>query len=501
MYAGRKVEEAAVGGPVRSRRCIPTPTGLLASIPQLDERGRQGGGDEDRLNEIPGMVPPLTRLARAAAPSRRAVHTPTTSAARSIRRYEEKRPGHWRRLLACGPHRRGGTPWLTSRRSARIRVRAGHTPPVLEVDDLKKHFPGQQGRAGARTVGHVHAVDGVSLQHPRGARPWGWSARAAAARPPSGAAVLRLIEPTAGRIELRGADVTAPRQGELRPHRRQMQIIFQDPFSSLNPRMSVGPHRRRAARDPRHRQPARSTRTASPRLLERVGLRAAQMRALPARVLRRPAPAHRHRPGAGAEAQADHRRRAGLGPRRLDPGAGDQPADGPAARSSACPTCSSPTTWRWSSTSATGSRSCTSAASSRSPTSAACSPSPQHPYTEALLSAVPIPDPTRQAQEAHPAGRRPEPHRPALRLPLPHPLPVRRGALPRGRAAAARGRAGPRGGLPPALNRSPESIHSRAPTRSEQAGHAVALAPLISGLRPLLMSAHSCVATTALHSG
>ncbi|MCK7479086.1 MAG: hypothetical protein M0C28_18275 [Candidatus Moduliflexus flocculans] len=97
--------------------------------------------------------------------------------------------------------------------------------------------------------------------------------------------------------------------------------------------------------------------------------------------------------------EADRLRRAGLGARRLDPGAGHQPARGPAGASSASPTSSSPTTWRWSSTSATASRSCTSARSSRSP-------EPRRTlclvrsirYTKSLLSSIPMRQPAQEGR-------------------------------------------------------------------------------------------------------
>ena len=117
----------------------------------------------------------------------------------------------------------------------------------------------------------------------------------------------------------------------MRPLRREIQMIFQDPYSSLNPRHTVGaivgaPFRLQEVKPPRRDQARRPgaarARRAQPRALQ----------PLPARVLRRPAAAHRHRPRAGAAAQADRRRRAGLRARRVDPGPGHQPARGPAGR-------------------------------------------------------------------------------------------------------------------------------------------------------------------------
>ena len=110
--------------------------------------------------------------------------------------------------------------------------------PVLEVEDLKKHFPIQAGVL-RRTVGHVYAVDGVSFSIPR-AQTLGLVGESGCGKSTVGRTAMRLLEPTSGRIKLSGTDVTDMDKMELRPYRRQMQIIFQDPFSSLNPRMTAG---------------------------------------------------------------------------------------------------------------------------------------------------------------------------------------------------------------------------------------------------------------------
>jgi peptide/nickel transport system ATP-binding protein len=110
--------------------------------------------------------------------------------------------------------------------------------PVLEVVDLKKHFPVKKGVI-RRTVGQVYAVDGVSF-HVGEAETLGLVGESGCGKSTVARTVLRLLEPTGGTIRLGGHDITHLSKADLRPHRRQMQIIFQDPFSSLNPRMSAG---------------------------------------------------------------------------------------------------------------------------------------------------------------------------------------------------------------------------------------------------------------------
>jgi len=122
-------------------------------------------------------------------------------------------------------------------------VANGHDPVpvgdahVLDVVALKKHFPVKKGLL-RRTVGQVYAVDGVSFSIAEG-ETLGLVGESGCGKSTVARTVLRLIEPTAGSIMLEGKDVTRLGKAAMRPYRRQMQMIFQDPFSSLNPRMSV----------------------------------------------------------------------------------------------------------------------------------------------------------------------------------------------------------------------------------------------------------------------
>ena len=110
--------------------------------------------------------------------------------------------------------------------------------PVLEVKDLKKHFPVRKGLL-RRTVGHVYAVDGISFSIGVG-ETLGLVGESGCGKTTAGRAVLRLIEPTSGSVQVGGTEIIGLSKSEMRPYRAQMQIIFQDPFSSLNPRMTAG---------------------------------------------------------------------------------------------------------------------------------------------------------------------------------------------------------------------------------------------------------------------
>ena len=112
------------------------------------------------------------------------------------------------------------------------------SPSLLSVRDLVKHFPITRGVFG-RAVGSVRAVDGISFDVKRG-ETLGLVGESGCGKTTAGRAILRLIEPTAGHVTFDGVDVLSLDAPRLRALRRRMQIVFQDPFSSLNPRMTVG---------------------------------------------------------------------------------------------------------------------------------------------------------------------------------------------------------------------------------------------------------------------
>ena len=110
--------------------------------------------------------------------------------------------------------------------------------PLLEVRDLRKAFPIVRGRSLRRSIGELRALDGVSLALGAG-ETLGLVGESGCGKSTLARCILRLLEPTAGEIEFEGRDVRACDGRELRNLRRDMQIIFQDPYASLNPRMRV----------------------------------------------------------------------------------------------------------------------------------------------------------------------------------------------------------------------------------------------------------------------
>ncbi len=116
---------------------------------------------------------------------------------------------------------------------------ATKTDILMEVKDLKKWFPISGGGIISRTVGHVKAVDGVSFYVKRG-ETLGLVGESGCGKTTTGKVLLRLQEPTAGEVIFEGKNIFQLDREEMRKTRRDMQIIFQDPYSSLNPRMTVG---------------------------------------------------------------------------------------------------------------------------------------------------------------------------------------------------------------------------------------------------------------------
>ena len=150
--------------------------------------------------------------------------------------------------------------------------------PVLRVDALVKHYPVRGGLLG-RETGRVQAVDGVSFDLAAG-ETLGLVGESGCGKSTTGKAILRLLEPTSGRITLEGEDITRLDRAAMRSRRRRLQVIFQDPYASLNPRMSAG----EIVGEPLSNYEMASGATQTERvarLFARVGLRPDQMRKYP----------------------------------------------------------------------------------------------------------------------------------------------------------------------------------------------------------------------------
>ena len=110
---------------------------------------------------------------------------------------------------------------------------------LLSVRDLHKHFPVKSGMLIARTVGEVKAVDGVTFDVETG-KTLGLVGESGSGKSTTGYCILQLLKPTSGSVRFMGKELTELGREELRQTRREMQIVFQDPYSSLDPRMTVG---------------------------------------------------------------------------------------------------------------------------------------------------------------------------------------------------------------------------------------------------------------------
>ncbi len=112
-------------------------------------------------------------------------------------------------------------------------------PPLLQVTDLVKHFPVRGGSFVRHQVGEIHAVSGVSLSIAP-AETLGLVGESGCGKSTTGRAILQLIAPTSGSVVFDGREMTELKGGELRRMRRHIQVVFQDPFASLDPRLPVG---------------------------------------------------------------------------------------------------------------------------------------------------------------------------------------------------------------------------------------------------------------------
>jgi peptide/nickel transport system ATP-binding protein len=242
MYAGRVVERGPVDAIFHDPQHLYT-TGLLESIPRLENRPKTP------LRAIRGMVPSLQELPVGARFAPRSPHPGAAAYMESAEYREvrpqllEVRPGHWvedHPVVRLDDYRG----MLDGARideeefpgTRPVEIQAG--TEILKVEQLKMHFP-VRGGVMLRKLGALRAVDGVDLEI-RPGETLGLVGESGCGKSTLAKAVVRLYDPTGGRVLFEGRDITRLRRRELKPIRREMQMIFQDPAESLNARLTVG---------------------------------------------------------------------------------------------------------------------------------------------------------------------------------------------------------------------------------------------------------------------
>ena len=227
MYAGEIVEEAPREAFFTSPR-HPYTQKLFAALP---DPARRGGP----LETIAGQVPALSAMPSGCRFAERCPHAWSRCRDEAPAWYGAGENHRVRCHLLAEPGRAVARV-LTS--DAVVPVVAPINTSLLSVKDLRVHFPIRRGVL-QRTVGQVKAVDGLALELVRG-RTLALVGESGCGKTTVGKAILQLIRPTDGQVQLEGRELNSLSRGQLRPLRRRMQMIFQDPFSSLNPRLPVG---------------------------------------------------------------------------------------------------------------------------------------------------------------------------------------------------------------------------------------------------------------------
>jgi peptide/nickel transport system ATP-binding protein len=271
MYAGRIVESAAVSDVYRDRR-MPYTVGLLGSVPRLD--APQG----TRLVPIPGAPPSLSALEPGCP-----------FAPRCPLAVEECR-GEEPKLSIVAPDHGAAcirTEHVVGRTAAEIygvsteakAVEAGEPPVVVRARDLVKTYPLTKGVLFRRNIGEVRAVDGISFELRQG-RTLAIVGESGSGKSTTLHEILELVAPQSGSIEVLGADVATLNGSSRRAMRRDIQVIFQDPAASLDPRLPVF----ELLAEPLHANGFSKTDTSNrvAELLETVGLRHADASRYPA---------------------------------------------------------------------------------------------------------------------------------------------------------------------------------------------------------------------------
>jgi peptide/nickel transport system ATP-binding protein len=231
MYAGQIVEEAPHAVFFSAAR-HPYTQKLFAALPDLERRG-------GLLDTIPGQVPPLSAMPAGCRFASRCQYA-WELCRQQAPEWRQVAPGHRLRChLDVLPEAAAGTSAVGAGSAAlRSGVDQVAAPALLSVKELRVHFPIRRGIL-QRTVGQVRAVDGVSLELARG-RTLALVGESGCGKTTVGKAILQLIAASGGSVHLLGQELGSLTRKGRRPLRRRMQMIFQDPFASLNPRMAVG---------------------------------------------------------------------------------------------------------------------------------------------------------------------------------------------------------------------------------------------------------------------
>ena len=232
MYAGELVEEAPRDAFFSVPR-HPYTQKLFAALPDLARRG-------GRLETIAGQVPSLSSMPTGCRFAARCPHAWARCRAEAPD-WHQAGPGHRVRChLLVEPGRAvvSAASGAANSESPAAVVAPAADRALLRVDDLRVHFPIRSGVL-QRTVGHVYAVDGVTLELVRG-RTLALVGESGCGKTTVGKAILQLIKPSGGSVRLDGRELCGLAKKALRPLRRRLQMVFQDPFASLNPRLSVG---------------------------------------------------------------------------------------------------------------------------------------------------------------------------------------------------------------------------------------------------------------------
>ena len=224
MYAGELVEVAS-REEFFTRPRHPYTQALFAALPEVSRRGL-------KLTTIPGQVPSLSAMPGGCRFADRCAHVMPLCRTVSPD-WREVGTGH---VVRC--HWRGEAADVATTGHAITELNNEPGRPFLEMNKLKVHFPIRRGLF-QRTVGHVRAVDGVSMAISAG-RTLALVGESGCGKTTVGKALLQLIKPTAGSVKLGGGELVGMTPKRLRAARRHMQMVFQDPFASLNPRMRVG---------------------------------------------------------------------------------------------------------------------------------------------------------------------------------------------------------------------------------------------------------------------